>query len=130
MIVKRARQLRAQIEGLAETLDDTTALANTELFPEWKTDTAYAADKRVRYEGILYRCLIAHTSQDAWTPTDAPSLWARVLIPDPDVLPEWVQPDSTNPYMAGDRVMHNDKKWESIIDYNIWEPGVYGWDEI
>ena len=41
------------------------------------------------YEGILYKCLQAHIPQAAWTPTAAPSLWAKVLIPDANVIPEW-----------------------------------------
>lgn len=130
MIVDRARELRGQIETLAETLDDTSALEVTELFPLWKTDTEYEVDKRVRFNGALYKCLIAHTSQDAWTPTDAPSLWAKVLIPDPEVIPEWEQPVGANSYMKGDKVKHNAKTWVSIVDYNVWEPGVYGWEEV
>lgn len=115
---------------MATGLDDTVALENTELFPAWHTDTAYAVGDRVRHDGILYKCLIAHTSQSDWIPSNAVSLWARVLIPDPEVIPEWVQPDSTNPYMAGDRVTYDGKTWESTVDNNVWQPGVYGWVEI
>ena len=43
---------------------------------------------------------------------------------------EWAQPDSTNPYMKGDRVTHNGHTWESDIDNNVWEPSVYGWTQI
>lgn len=32
--------------------------------------------------------------------------------------------------MTGDKVRHNDKVWISIIDNNVWEPGVYGWNEV
>ena len=42
------------------------------------------------------------------------------------MIPEWEQPESTNPYMKGDKVKHNDKTWVSDIDNNVWEPGVYG----
>ena len=129
-IIERARELRSEIEQLADVLDDSAALDYAELFPSWKEDTAYEVGARVRYAGILYKCLQAHTSQSTWTPTDAPSLWARVLIPDPETIPEWIQPDSTNPYMKGDKVTHNSKTWESNIDNNVWEPGVYGWDEV
>ena len=129
-IIDRARELRAQIEQLADTLEDSTALDYIELFPSWKEDVAYEVGARVRYEGILYKCLQAHTSQSTWNPVDAPSLWARVLIPDPETIPEWIQPDSTNPYMTGDKVTHNGKTWVSNIDNNVWEPGVYGWDEV
>ncbi|MBP3305258.1 MAG: chitinase, partial [Oscillospiraceae bacterium] len=82
------------------------------------------------YDGALYKCLQAHTSQPDWTPTAAPSLWAKVLIPDPGTIPEWEQPDSTNPYMAGDKVTHNGKTWVSDIDNNVWAPGAYGWTEV
>ena len=53
-----------------------------------------------------------------------------MLIPDPTVVPEWEQPDSTNPYAKGDKVTHNGKTWVSDIDGNVWEPGVYGWTEV
>lgn len=129
-IIERARQLRAQIEQLAETLDDNTAIDYVELFTSWATDTTYEVGARVRYNGILYKCLQAHTSQSTWTPVDAPSLWAQILIPDPETIPEWIQPDSTNPYMKGDKVIHNGKTWICNVDNNVWEPGVYGWDEI
>ena len=130
MITERARQLRKQIESLAETLEDESALQVMELFPNWTTDISYEVGARVRYNDILYKCLISHTSQETWTPDVSPSLWTRVLIPDPETIPEWIQPDSTNPYMTGDKVTHNNKTWISTIDNNVWEPGVYGWDEV
>ena len=128
---ERAYQLRALIEQAAASLSDEVALTGVELFPRWNGDgIEYKVDERVSYNGILFKCLQAHTSQATWTPTDAPSLWARVLIPDPQVIPEWEQPDSTNPYMKGDKVTHNEKIWQSDIDNNVWEPGVYGWSEV
>ena len=111
------------------TVDDNTALRMVEFYPEWTTDTDYATGFKVQYGGKLYKCLTTHASQADWTPDAAPSLWAKVLIPDPDVIPEWEQPDSTNPYMQGDKVTHNGKTWTSTIDDNVWEPGVYGWTE-
>lgn len=129
-IVDRAKELRIQVESMAETLDDENALKVVEFFPGWKADFMYNIGDRVRYEGELYKCLIAHTSQAEWSPVNAVSLWAKVLIPDPEVIPDWEQPGSTNPYMMGDKVRHNDKVWISTIDYNVYEPGVYGWDEV
>lgn len=129
-IIERAKQLRATIEGLAEYMDDTAALESVELFAEWKPGTTYEVGTRVRYNDLLYKCIIAHTSQESWNPEDAPSLWTRVLIPDPEVIPAWEQPDSTNPYMKGDKVKHNEKTWISDYDNNVWEPGVFGWTEV
>ncbi len=128
-IVDRAKELRTQVETMAKGLDDTDALKVVELFPNWESDHSYETGDRTRYSGVLYKCLTAHTSQDTWTPSDAVSLWAKVLIPDPEVIPEWEQPESTNPYMKGDKVKHNGKVWISDIDNNVWEPGVYGWSE-
>ena len=82
------------------------------------------------YTDSLYKVITAHTSQETWTPTEAPSLFTKVLIPDENVIPEWEQPDSTNPYMIGDKVTHNGKTWVSIVNNNVWEPSVYGWEEL
>lgn len=127
---ENAKRLRPYIEKAAESLDDSDALNAVELYPEWKSDTSYDVDQRLRYGGVLYKVLQTHTSQEAWTPDVATSLFSQVLIPDADVIPEWVQPDSTNPYMIGNRVTHNGKTWENTIDNNVWEPGVYGWNEV
>jgi len=134
MILERARQLRKVIETLAKPLDDEQALANIELFPVWHEEIPYVIGDRVRYNDVLYKCVQAHTATDAWNPSIAVSLWAEVLIPDPEIIPDWVQPDSTNPYMKGDKVKHNNKVWESDIDYNVFEPGAIGtenlWHEV
>ena len=130
-IIERARALRPIIEQLATNLDDKQALEAVELFTAWDGNGhTYAPEDRVRHGGVLYKCLQAHTSQETWAPDVAPSLWARVLIPDPETIPEWVQPGSTNPYSKGDRVRHNGKVWVSDVDGNVWEPGVYGWSEV
>ena len=85
---EKAYQLRQMIVKASASLDDEDALEAIELFPVWQTNIDYAAGDRVRYEGVLYRCLQGHEAQDTWTPADAPSLWARVLIPDPGEIPE------------------------------------------
>ena len=127
-----ALKYRAAIEQGAQSLDDNTALTVKTLYPEWETDTDYTAGHKVQHNGKLYKCLQAHTAQADWNPVDAPSLWAEVLAgQDGTAIGEWVQPDSTNPYMRGDRVMHNGKTWVSTIDNNVWEPGtVEYWKEV
>lgn len=120
--------IKRQINTLS--VDDNIALRMVEFYPEWAAGQDYTAGFKVQYNGTLYKVLTAHTSQDDWTPDAAPSLWAKVLIPDETVVPEWEQPDSTNPYNAGDKVTHNGKTWVSDVDNNVWEPGVYGWSEV
>lgn len=124
-----AIKLRHHIETAVQSLPDSEALEAVTLHPEWVSDMEYTVGYKVQYSGNLYHCLQAHTSQDGWDPENAPSLWAKVLIPDETVIPEWEQPDSTNAYMVGDKVTHNGKTWVSIVDNNVWEPGVYGWTE-
>lgn len=121
----KAKQLRQLIEQLAVTLNDETALTGVELFPAWAVSKAYAIGDRVKYNGTLYKCVQAHTSQADWTPDATPALWVVVSI---DEYPEWVQPTGAHDaYNKGDTVVHNGQTWTSDVDGNVWEPGVYGW---
>lgn len=130
MTLEEAKAIIDALVTLRNSAADEQALKASALYPKWKVSTDYQKDKRVLYNNILYKVLTDHTSQADWTPDAAPSLFAKVLIPDKNVLPEWEQPESTNPYSKGDKVTHNGKTWRSTIDKNVWEPGVYGWEEI
>lgn len=124
----KAKQLRALIETLAITLDDATALTGVELFPAWATDTAYAVGDRVQYNGVLYKCVQAHTSQADWMPDATPALWVIVSV---EEWPEWIQPTGAHDaYDKDAKVSHNGKHWKSTMDANVYEPGVYGWEEV
>jgi hypothetical protein len=130
-LTELAQKLRSYIEKAAISLSDEDALDAVQLYPSWKNEHEYKTiGERVRYDGVLYKVLQPHTSQSAWTPPAAPSLFAKVLIPDPDVIPEWEQPDSTNPYQIGDKVQFEGKVYESVIANNVWAPNVYGWKEV
>lgn len=120
--------LRSIIERESASLSDTDALTAVELFPLWKIKQ-YEVGDRVRYNETLYKCLQSHTAQETWKPDVSPSLWVRV--DDPSIeWPDWVQPTgSTDAYMKGAKVSHNDRHWISDVDGNVWEPGVYGWTE-
>ena len=99
-------------------------------------------------DGTVKRCKVDETTYDA----DAmPSYWETVDLdtweppvvepeepdpvpepePEPETYPAWVQPTgSHDAYAAGDKVSHNGKNWQSTTSGNVWEPGVYGWEEI
>ena len=125
-----AEAIIAALVKLRESATDEQALSVPVLYPAWRSETEYHAGDRVLHGGVLYKVMQGHTSQETWKPDASPSLFAKVLIPDSGVIPAWAQPDSTNAYMQGDKVMHNGKTWESDIDNNVWEPGVYGWSEV
>lgn len=127
-IIEKARYLRAKIESLAETLTDEEGLQYIPLFKNWDPEATYAVDDRVKYADLLYKCVQAHTAQADWSPDLTPALWTRVSV---EEFPEWIQPTGVqDAYMTGDKVSHNEKHWVSTADNNVWEPGVYGWEEI
>lgn len=126
----KAYKLRELILKISKHLSDDDALQGVELFPHWSSEESYEVGDRVSFDGILFKCLTAHDSQDSWTPSDSPSLWVRVDDPSEE-YPEWVQPlGSTDAYPLGAKVSHLDKHWISTIDFNVYEPSVYGWDEV
>ena len=130
----KALRLRQIIEyAMDGTIDDATALEAPSLFQSWSGNSIqYKKDIRVRFnDGNLYRCLTDHTSQPTWDPVSAPSLWAKVLIPDENIIPDWEQPDSANGYSYGDKVSHNGIVWISIYEgSNVWEPGAAGTENL
>ena len=119
---REAEAVIAALVTLRESATDEQALAVPVLYPSWREGETYGAGVRVQHDGVLYRVLQAHISQTGWEPSAAPSLFAKVLIPDPDAVPEWEQPDSTNGYAKGDKVAHNGSIWVSLVDNNVWEP--------
>lgn len=126
-------EAQAFIESLLKlraAATDPQAFEAPAVYPAWSAaGINYLEGQRVLYNNILYKVIISHISQEDWSPDAAPSLFTKVLIPDDSVIPAWEQPESTNPYKLGDKVSHNNKIWISITDNNIWEPGVYGWEE-
>lgn len=111
------------------SISDGAALKMPEVFPHWSGNSKeYVKDDKVLYNDVLYKVLQNHTSQEGWTPTSAPSLFAKVLTSEGEIL-DWEQPSSTNPYMKGDKVRYNGKVYESLIDNNVWSPDGYpaGW---
>lgn len=130
-LVEQAQAIRAGMQALARTAPDAVLLAQPmAMYDEWSAESvAYVLDDIRQYNGLLYRCVQAHTSQATWTPEDAPSLWTRIADPAQE-WPEWIQPTGAhNAYAKGAKVSHNGKHWISDVDANVWEPGVYGWTE-
>lgn len=101
-------------------------------------DPSGMPQSRVLFNSRLFKCLTTHYSQLDWTPVNAPSLWAEILPgqdgnePE-DGYAEWSRPDSTNGYSEGDRVTHNGRLWESLVDDNVDEPGTdngFRWEDL
>lgn len=124
-----ALKIRNAILEASGSLSDEVASTVPDLFDNWEPYTNYIAGNRRKYNNVLYKCLLSHQSLSTWTPDVSPSLWARADNP-AEEWPEWVQPlGSTDAYSLGAKVSHNNKHWVSSYSNNVWEPGVFGWDE-
>lgn len=126
-------ELREAVDAIAATLNDEAAISYQIFYPEWNGNgIEYEVGQRVRYNQDFFKVLQAHTSQSTWNPIDAPSLFASLLTSDDGEVLDWVQPNSTNPYMTGDRVRFEGAIYESLIDNNTWSPAAYpaGWSLI
>lgn len=111
-------------------IDTVTAEEHVELFAPWVYPADYKTGNLRRYNGRLYKCIGDHTSQEDWAPDVAVSLWVPTSDP-AEEYPAWSQPvGAHDAYNTGDKVTHNEKKWASTCDGNVWEPGVYGWEEV
>ena len=110
--------------------DDAVALTLQEFYDIWKAGETYNVGRYLQYENTLYKVLQQHTSQETWTPNVAASLYTKVLVdPSGETILDWEQPDSTNPYMIGDKVRFEGAVYECIVNNNIWTPASYptGW---
>ena len=123
--MEEAKAIRAGIEAFSANQTDEILIDNVAAFPYWNGGVSYSAGMLLQYDGSLYRVIQPHTSQADWTPDRVPALFARVSV---EEYPDWVQPTGAHDaYGKGDKVAHNGKHWQSDIDGNVWEPGVYGW---
>ena len=132
MKLSKLIKLRDMMHKAATSLPDEDALDAVELFPAWVTDHWYDAEERIRYEDKLYRCVIAHTSQEQWTPDITPALWTEVAKP--GEIPVWRQPTGAqDAYMTGDLVRYPDADgpvYRCTVDNNVYAPDVYGWEVV
>lgn len=130
-----ARQTAAEIVFVhmaesGDAFDPITLGEHAALFESWTCPKDYAAGQIREYDGRLYKCVQAHISQDDWTPDKSASLWSLTHNP-AEEWPEWAAPiGAHDAYSAGDKATHSGKRWTSTADGNVWEPGVYGWEEV
>lgn len=122
------RGLLAVERTKSASFSDDMALLAPGLYPEFDPDGhRYVRDERFVHGGTLYRVLQDHTSQSDWTPENAPSLYAKVLVAEEGQVIEWSPiPPGSDGFPKGQVVTHNGKTWESQVDHNVWEPGATG----
>ena len=127
--------IQSAIKYARQIADDAEALNVKFLYKEFNKQIGRTLDvgEYIQYNDKLYKVLQAHTVQENWAPDVAPSLFAEVLTdPTGQTILDWKQPDSTNPYMKGDKVKYEGAIYESLINNNVWSPAQYpsGWKQI
>ncbi len=129
---KSNRSRKAILAQIDPTTIEPELLKESGLSRKWEPGSFMSAGELVEHNEALYTVLQSHQSQEDWTPDVSPSLFAPLLTSPTGEVLEWVQPESTNPYMKGDRVKYNGKTYESLIDNNVWSPEAYpaGWVEV
>lgn len=115
MTREKALALRALIEKAAVSLSDEDALGGVELFPAWEADTSYERGIRRRYDGRLFRCEQAHTSQIGWEPPNVPALWTEVAKPG-----QGDTPDNPIPYNGNMELLENKYYSEDGVTYRCF----------
>lgn len=117
----------------AETLPDEDALKVHALYDDWSGDgVKYKKDKRLNYNGDLYKVIKNHTSQYDWTPDAAHSLFVKidpVTNADPDAITEWVEKQNgvDKGYKKNQVVMLDGKYYKSKQNNNFYKPGPDTW---
>lgn len=133
-----AKQMNRFFQIMAQQmeLDEEKAMEIADLYESWEVGKAYDIGKIVKYgvnadgETQLYSVLQAHTSQEDWKPDATPSMYKKIGFTDSGVA-IWTQPlGASDAYAKGDKVSYDGKLWESDVDANVWQPGVYGWHEV
>lgn len=113
------------------TMSEEDMLQVEMLFAEWTIGNAYKTGDVVRYQGGLWQALQNSTARNIYTPDQFVAGWKRIGNPNPEGIFPWSQPlGATDAYPLGAKVTHNGKTWKNTIANNVWEPGVYGWEEV
>ena len=122
-------KISTKVKVLEGQLTEKELIKLGEMYPEWEVGIDYEADDVIAYHNELYKIIQNHTSQADWVPNTTASLFTKVAPA--GVIAEWIQPTGAhNAYALNAQVTHNNKTWQSDIDANTYEPGVYGWSEI
>lgn len=137
--VQAALEFRKALQFFLESLDPESQLEKVlripSVYPVYEAGKAYKTKNIFSYgenevgDPQLYQVLQDHTSAAEWTPDTATSLYKKIGVTS-EGIPEWVQPlGASDAYNKGDVVMFEGKKYESLIDANVWSPTDYpaGW---
>jgi hypothetical protein len=131
----------AEIDAFADVLDLTDAdpftriealkgeIANTVAATDWVqpagSEDAYPFGALVKHNGSTWVSL-----QDANVFEPGVASWRKTYATATDEPPAWAQPvGASDAYPVGARVTHNGETWVNTSPANVFEPGVFGWEQ-
>lgn len=103
-------------------MDDMEALKFQDLFPAWRADMGITQERidngmdRYQYDGKLYKCRQAHTTQTGWEPDQAPALWEVIDPVHAGTVEDPIPYDQAMEVYAGKIYSYNDSLYECIRD--------------
>lgn len=139
-MTQNALEMRKALQFFAATLDAEKQaqmlLEIPSVFPAYGPGREYKAKDVFSYgvnavgDPQLYQVLQDHVSAADWAPDAAVSLYKAIGVTESG-YPVWVQPlGAADAYNKGDIVSSNGVLYVSSVDGNIWQPGVYGWEQV
>lgn len=119
---KQAKTRKALLASIDVSKVPSETLIESGLTKEWEDTEYFTVGEPIMDEGVLYKVLQSHDKQSDWKPKIATSLFAKVLTSLDGTPKEWVQPNSTNAYNIGDKVLYKGVVWTSKINANVTIP--------
>ena len=92
-------ELVAFLKEARETATDNVALQGMELYDQWEAGETVAVGDRRRYNGKLYKCRQAHTTE--FTPDLVPALWTVIDVTHAGTLEDSIPAAAGMDYVIG-----------------------------
>ena len=124
---RRYRETQTILSGMT----DAERSSVQTLHEMWRAGRTFEVGEIVARGDLLYKCLIAHTSQQTWAPEDAPSLWAKIMYKDGiRIIPEVIE--AAQAFSAGELGWWGETLYRSLIAANVYTPEQYpaGWEAV
>lgn len=140
-VLKKIDTKWAQSELTDEQRDELIALAQANADPENSNAPLQKQIEEIAKQVIALQETIANLSATVQKIKETVES-GGTIVPEPEPTPQeeypaWEPYNGIPPvkYQTGSKCTHNGKKWESVVDNNIWEPGAFGvgaeiWREI
>ena len=120
--IEQNKNLKVMMEKQAKTsfllkLPDIEAAKIPLCYDAWATDKAYKVGDRVKFDGKLWKCRQAHTSQENWEPSiETASLWEVINVEHAGTLEDPIPYDQTMTVYNGKYYLEDGITYKCVRD--------------